>query len=242
MTTTSLTWDLEEARALILRRFGKAQLELARQSLGSTIDRQDFAHYHYHEASNFLDAYIAKISSSPNGALRSIFGAADEEEECDFNVRIAKIGAHVTACVQSMHAIADIFAHGVYYALGYNLQSSPLPERGINIRSVTTKLNESFTHKDLGIALAKLSSGDDFKYLSALANHSKHRSLVKPALWHDMTGTAEVPHTLQFQDFVYDGISYPRREIRPFLEAEYNRQALLIVQTGQHLNAALRAL
>lgn len=28
----------------------------------------------------------------------------------------------------------------------------------------------------------------------------------------------------------------------PFLEAEYNRHALLIVQTGQQLNAAIRAL
>ncbi len=127
-------WDLNETRQLIRTRYGLDQLELARQSIGSIVDRREFARFHYHEAVDLLASDIDELFKS-NELFPAMLGARDEHrdkyQECLF-----KIGAHVTACVQSMHAIADILAHALFYSLGCNLRPDALKERDINAARV----------------------------------------------------------------------------------------------------------
>lgn len=169
-----------------------------------------------------------------------MLGGETDDEQFEFEDSLAKVSAHVLACVQSLHAIADIFAHAIYYSLGYNLRPDALPERRVAAHSVRDKLRLTAAHQSLADDLNGLISNEHSEYLGALANQSKHRSLVKPTLWLDMTEVGPEPFTLQFQDFVYDGTFYERREIRPFLASAFNHISRTVVDTGIELNATLR--
>jgi hypothetical protein len=145
-------WDLGEAGALVRSRYGREQFELARQSIGSTIDRREYARYHYHEVVRILDERVGKLHAS-DSLVETVLGGGDENEADEFDQCMTEIGAHVTSCIQSLHAIGDIYAHAIYYALGYNLGPSPLPEKRIYLKSVKDKLCQKTEHKGLGCAL-----------------------------------------------------------------------------------------
>lgn len=227
-------WDRDEARELVAFSYGKVRAELAYQSMCSTIDRQEYARYHYHNAKSLFDAYVGKLHS-PIDFMKSSFEGSEEQNRC-----IWEIGANVTACVQSLHAIADTFAYAMYHALGYNLKPSPLSERNISINSVKHILQQTQEHQSLVQELALLVSGEDYAYLHALTNHSKHRSLIRTGMWGDLTGKKPEPYTLEFQEFSY-GKKYPRRSILPFLQSEFDRQSLRIHEAGNVLNLVLRS-
>ncbi len=201
----------------------------------STIDRQEYARYHFHNAKNLFDAYVGKLHA-PIDFMRSSIEGCEEQSRC-----ILEIGANVTACVQNLHAIADTFAYATYHALGYNLKSSPLSERSININSVKCALQQTQEHQSLVQELALLVSGEDYVYLNALTNHSKHRSLIRTGLWADMTGKNLDAYTLEFQKFTYDEKPYPRRSILPFLQSEFDRQSSRIFEAGNVLNSILKS-
>ena len=233
-------WDRDETRELVAFSYGKAQAELAYQSMNSTIDRQEYARYHYHNAKNLFDEYVGKLHS-PESFVKVSLGGGDEGKQDELHQCIWEIGAHVTACVQSLHAIADILAHAIYYALCYNLKPSPLSERDIYLNAVKRKLEQTAEHNNLAHELASLASGDDFAYLGALANHSKHRSLIRSGLCVDLTGKKLEPYTLEFQEFIYDKKPYPRRAILPFLQSEFDRQSLRVFEAGNVLNSVLKS-
>jgi len=228
-------WDRDEARELVAFCFGKAQAELTYQSLNSTIDRQEYARYHYHNAKNLFDAHIEKFDS-PIDFMKSSVEGSEEQNRC-----ILEMGANVTACVQSLHAIADIFAYATYHALGYNLKPSPLSERSININSVKCALQLTPEHQSLVQELALLVSGEDYAYLNALTNRSKHRSLIRTPLWGDLTGKKLEPYTLEFQEFSFNNTSYPRRLALPLLQSEFDRQSSRIFEAGSALNSVLKS-
>lgn len=229
-------WNMGEARNIITISHGKGQAELAYQSMCSTIDRQEYARYHYHNAKKLFDQHVEKLYS-PASFMKASIEGSEKLNQC-----IWEIGAHVTACVQSLHSMGDIFAHAIYYALGYNLkQPPPLSERKIDLHSVKRELEKTAEHVNLAQELALLASGDNFAYLGALSNHSKHRSLIRTWMWGDMTGKKLDPYTLEFQRFIYDKKTYPSRSILPFLQSEFDRQSLRIHEAGNVLNLVLRS-
>ena len=110
-------WGREEIKRLVEISSGEGQAELAYQSMCSTIDRQEYARFHYHSVKKLFHDCIGE-SHSPMNLLKIFTGggahARDQLDSC-----VWEIGAHVTACVQSLHAMVDIFAHAIYFAL-YN--------------------------------------------------------------------------------------------------------------------------
>ncbi|MBU0620231.1 MAG: hypothetical protein KJ795_00125 [Gammaproteobacteria bacterium] len=231
------TWNIDEARTLVAALHGKKQSLLAHQSMTSTIDRLDYARYHYRNILNLFHKHIEKHQSPMDFFKASIKNMGDDEE----NELYKCIGAHVIACVQSLHSIADIYSHAIYYALGYNLAPSPLLEDKIYLNAVKNKLTNTQEHQHLAQSLSSFSSNADFTYLDALSNHSKHSSLIRPAIFVDLTGKQLDPYTLEFDDFVYKTTQYPRRAILSFLQQEIDRQSLCIIELGNELNVALRS-
>ncbi|WP_460159608.1 hypothetical protein [Pseudomonas sp. S3_F07] len=206
------------------------------QSLDSIEQRQGFASYHYHEA---LRIITAATSAHRDGLqmMLLIFGE-DEQASRTFQSAGFQAAAHITACVQSMHTVAEMLAQSLYYAFGMNLdKKKALQPHRVGVRTVSIRLPEGVV-KDL---LNSLVGHDSFIYLSALTNHSKHRSMVRTNYSLDFTGEAASSHGLRFSAFEYDGERFSERWVRPTLESEYNRQATLVVEIGQALNAALNA-
>lgn len=231
---TMKNWG-REAKSLVEISYGKLQADLAYRSICSTIDRQEYARYHYLNAKNLFDAYVGKFDA-PVSFLKILTGGCSEDAHDEFQKCFLEIGAHVTACVQSLHAMADIFAHAIYYSLGCNLKPSPLSERKICLYAVKSKLEKTAEHQNLAQELDSLASIDDFAYLGALANHSKHRSLVRPLPWGYLKGVE-----LEFQEFTFDKNRYSRRLVLPFLQSEFDRQSLRICEAGNILNSILKS-
>ena len=60
-----------------------------------------------------------------------MLGGGTDDEQNEYENSRVQLGAHVVACVQSLHAIADTFAHAIYFSLAYNLHADALDEHKV---------------------------------------------------------------------------------------------------------------
>jgi hypothetical protein len=227
-------WDFKPLRSDMERLHGRGQVELIQPCLNSIHDRRGFARYHFSEAKRLMDE---KIGERQDQEVVGVMLGAFNNEEGDFEWARFQAAAHITACVQSMHSVADILGQVIYLGLGMNLDQATAikKERGINIAAVGERLPAG----PIADQVQSLISDPGFVYLSALNNHSKHRSIVTVGFSVDFTGEDELPHGLKFKAFQYDGVPYPARWVRPTLVAEYQRQETLLHGIGNALNAEL---
>ena len=233
------TWNIEATRGHVTRLFGREQCERVRPCLQSVVERQNYARYHYQEASDlFLEFARERLAGA---SLIEVVFSSDDDTRSDFQELITKVGANVLACVQSMHAVADILAHAVYYALGLNLTKDGLSESAITANAVIDRTTAAPDYREVGSFLSTLVHGGQFAHVAALANHGKHRSIIRPSVSEDMTGEAPVRHTLKFAEFMYKKHKYPEVDARTFIQQEYDRASVLVVDTGNALNAVLQA-
>jgi len=230
-------WNSTETRDLVMALYGKQQwFHLAAPSVRSFKDRADYVRYHYHEVNDLLTEYIAT-----NLGSRSVFHLhADQEQYEEFSDMMMRIRAHVTACIQSLHAMPDICAHMLHYSLALDRQPDAPKPRGITATSVHRLMGR---HPEL-VMLCKLFSdlfsGPGFACLDALSNTAKHRSIVRPSLTEDLTGKKPERFTLPFESFTYEGLSFSSMDVREFLRDEHDRMQQLMVDIGVELNSVLK--
>lgn len=228
------SWDLSQLRRSVERLYGRAQRIAISPSLDSIDQRRNYASYHYHEAFRVMkDATCAHESDME--LMMLIMGAIDDEASQEFKWASFQASAHIIACVQSMHTYSDLLAHSIYYAFGMNLYENPLKARQIGMNKVFQLLPSGEVKKQVSVLI----NHADFSYLSAVTNHSKHRSIVEATYSLDLTSDPVSSHGLKFSGFEYDGKTYSERWVKSILESEYNRQAELVVRIGQAINAAV---
>jgi hypothetical protein len=234
----STSWDIEEARQLIEKLYGKDQLEFAAPSLSSVVERRDHANIHWHNIRNLLNDFSRQAGTRPLFAIA--FGADGEKARDRYHLNLAKAQAYVIALVQSLHSIPDIYAHAIYFALAIDKGPKAFKEeRFIGAASVRDKLDAPDL-KELRDLYASLFEEGGFKHLAAISNRSKHRSVVRPSLNEDYTGTKDKV-SLEFPGFNHGNDNYDPVPVREFTEREYYRCARLIVGIGNALNSVLRA-
>ncbi len=229
-------WDVKQTREHVRRIYGADQLALVRPCLRSLADRQIYAQIHFRDARAKAESYVQ--THLQQSSLLEI--VADEQAWDDFNIVIREIGAHLTACVQSIHAIPDILAHAVYYSLAYNLSPTFLNPRSITVGSVVKLLRANQGLAELADLLEELARGGAFPHLSALANLAKHRSIVFPALEEDSSAARDNTHSVVFPEFQREGSTYPKVFAEEFLALEHHRCSKLLVESGITLNALLQ--
>lgn len=234
-----LRWDLRLTRELVTEVFGASQWKKAHASVRSVADRPGFCRYHYYQASDMLDEYIA--ANLEGTGLWAVFEDRDE-----FSYLMLRVRANVVAFVQSLHALADTCAHAIYYTLALDSVSKPLKEQNITASEVLKRLKQQRDAGYLEFAeihdlFRALVTEGDYSYLNALANTSKHRAIVRPELNEDATGTRKEKWILYLESFVYQGVAYKKVNVRDFMRAEYDRVQALTVHIGTTLNAVLRA-
>lgn len=230
-------WNMAETRNQIKRLYGHKQLEMAIPALRSVIDRRDYAHFHYHEANNIFRAFAEeKLANEP---LLWVIHQSDESVS-EFNWLITRIGAHVVACIQSLHAIADIMAHAVYYSLGMNLSDSALREANISVRTVLKKLGDSAELSIVHQLMTELAYGGRADHLAALSNYSKHRSIIRTSMTEDWSGEEPERQRLTLGGFSYKGNSFPSAGVKNFITDEHDRIARLIVDVGNAMHDVLK--
>lgn len=224
-------WNLLALKKAVHQQYGREQERSLTPSLNSVAQRGEFAKYHYQEAKRLLGA-ASTAHAVPEEMMMLVLGS--DAASADFQQARFQAAAHITACVQSMHATADTLAHAIYFALGMNLDPA--------LRILPRKISISNVIKNVVAGLLKdqlteLVEHEGFRYLTALNNHSKHRSIVDTPFSIDVTAT---PGTsgLKFAAFEYEaGRTFPECWAMPTLDAEYNRQSKLVVSIGQALNS-----
>lgn len=231
-------WHLEDTYRLVKAAFGADQEGLARESTRSIPDRQAFASYHYTEALRLTRDFERRHLSSR--LLIDLHGQDGKRKRVAFDRYILKAGAHATAAVQSIHAIPDILANAVYFATGQNLKPRPFEDRKINPRSVASRLKHDDRFQSLVPLLTDTQSGDLWRHLAAVANLSKHRTVVRSSLNEDMTGTRKNFRELHFRPCEYNGDHFPSLSLQALLEPEHYRLSIAVLTLGHELNACLQ--
>jgi hypothetical protein len=228
-----MTWDLRQLRDNVFAIHGWEQLSLAKPCLQSIFERAHFARYHYQEAKRLMDPFTSKVEQSQIAALNLLLGGKDEEQEVDFQTVRTQAAANMLACLQSMHACADIMGHTIYFVLAMNLDSAKsIPDRNIDAGSVHRKLAAG----SIKAAFGELIDHDGFRYLSAVVNRSKHRSVVSIP-YSIQTDMSVAPwHGLKLSAFEHHGIHHNDRWAEIYLNEEYSRQQTAFQAIGQALN------
>ena len=225
---------------LVTATFGAAQWKMAHPSVRSMTDRPEFCRYHYHEALDMMNEYI-KSNLKETG----LWGVYEDYDE--FSYLMLKIRANIVAFVQSLHAVADTCSHMLYYSLALDKLPRPLKERGIYANEVLKLLEQQ---RDAGHPeydklckfFREITTGDDYKYLNALTNTSKHRSIVRPELNEDATGRREEKWILFLESFSYERKLFKKTNAREFMQKEHDRIQPLTINIGVELNEALKKL
>lgn len=234
------TWNIALTGHLVTAVFGAAQWKKAHPSVRSMTDRPEFCRYHYHEALDMMSAYIeSKLKE------RGLWGVYEDRDE--FSYLMLKIRANITAFVQSLHAVADTCSHMLYYSLALDRLQIPLKERDIYANKVLKLLEQRRDdgypeYDNLCKLFRKITTADDYKYLNALTNTSKHRSIVRSELNEDATGRREEKWILFLESFWYAGEFFEKTNAREFMRKEHDRIQLLTVNIGVELNDVLKKL
>lgn len=227
-------WDFRPLRLDIERLFGREQVKLIQPCLNSIHSWRGFARYHYAEAKRLM---AESVGDQEIYEVFDLILGVFEKESGEFQKARFKAEAHITACVHSMHSLADIIGQTLYMGLGMNLDPALAfkKQRQITVIKVASRMQAG----PLADLVTELVDGDDFRYLAAMNNHSKHRSVVPVGFGLDFTGEDEEPSGLRFNAFRYDGQDYGARWVRPTLVAEYDRQERLLHAIGDALNLEL---
>lgn len=233
-------WDIRLTEELVTAVFGAEQWKKAHPSVRSMPDRPEFCRYHYHEALDMMNEYI-KSNLKETG----LWGICENYDE--FSYLMLKIRANIIAFVQSLHAVADTCSHMLYYSLALDKHPKPLKERDIYAKEVLKLLEQQ---RDAGHSeydklcrlFREVTTGDDYKYLNALTNTSKHRSIVRPELNEDFTGRREEKWILFLESFWYAGELFEKTNAREFMQKEHDRIQPLTVNMGVELNEVLKKL
>lgn len=231
-------WNLQDTRDQVEHRYGQSQLLIVRKCLDSIIDRQRYAKYHFNEYHRLLAEHIDEQLVSKS--IYRITLAFEPDERTELDLCLTRVSANIIACIQSLHSLADIFSHTVYFTLGLNTKQYKLDERKINIRSVAHTLKRMTDFSEIAAILDGIIKHDNFVYLDALVNHSKHRSIVGMVLSVDPPADGQPPYALLFEEFVYDKEPYPSRDIQLFIDPAYEWISQEIDVCGEALNRAIK--
>jgi hypothetical protein len=230
-------WSIAETKLLVTNLHGGEHLSRIEPSLHAMSQRQRYARFHFQEVgrllADFQEAYLK------TDILLSVTHGQEEEPRAAFDEFMMKAGAHVVACVLSIHSIADVTAFAVYLALDYQSNTSIRREKDVTAAVMRPLLAANPQHQVLADALARLMSNPEFMHISALSNHSKHRGLIKPLLNEDWTGTRETAHEVRFANFSYDQTTYPEAEIASVLAPAYEAASTAVVTVGNEINVLL---
>lgn len=230
-------WDVRSTRRLIERSFDRAQLDLAAPSLRSLYDRDFYSRFHYQRACSTLRRYV-KTHLDGTDPFPTFFGL-DEPAWNRFNVVIRKVAADVTACIQSIHAVPDILASAAYFSLALDRQYKP--KHGyINHAFVKDSIKGRADLRAVYSGLCAVTRGNDYKHLAALANRSKHYSIVFPALSTDLTGKRSEQHLLVLPTFKVRSKIYPEVYLTEFLPPVHAQVSEAVVRTGHAILACLK--
>jgi len=232
-----MTWHIAKTLDMVESAFGRPQRMAANASIQSTNQRLRFAHFHYHEVVKELAAYRASALS--DRMVIDVAFSQDDDERCNYYAFMERIGAHAVACVQSIHAIADLLAASVFVGLNLNAKGKTVDEHSITFGVTLERLATDPLYANVETLLKALRADVSFQHVDALSNKSKHSSIVRPMLNEDLTGERSDRFEIRFESFERKGVLYPQAAIADVLAPAYELASRTTVDVGNELTKIL---
>lgn len=211
------TWNLKLFRHFANLRRDPATARMAISAADALSRDLRFAAYHAWTARSLLRDALASIRrvEDPPGvaALWQILREA-EPGRTEFPLREAdfKASAHIVAFFRAAHAATDLLAPVVYWGLGLDKKlPKPISPSALRPSTVTDQMRQHSAHPRVSAAWKKLLDLPSYRYLKALTNTMKHRSLVKARFAVSAEEfKSDARHGLQVGRFVYDATYEPK--------------------------------
>lgn len=218
-------WFIRGLRDAVEQMRGKAIADELWLCLIAFNDRHFYAAYHYSEVLRLVKVGLGGREDAQSVFVDILLGN-DEAASSVFRTHRKQAWAHVLGCLHNLHAIADIMGHVIALSLGQKVRgriSMHNARKLVTDSHLTSLLNSWLDH-------------EDFKYLDAVVNFSKHHSLVREQLSVDLTGTRDVPFGLKLSSFNHNDERFAERWVTDALPVLYDRQSPLVIQVGRRVS------
>ncbi len=235
-----MIWNRKELENDIEILFGKEQLELLSPCLRTIEERKFYATYHCDEVERLINEELKRIAPDNHKLISLIDDTGEDGEKVLLVYRKAR--AHIIACLQSLHSLADVLAHVIYFALNMdNDIVTRINSRRRYASTVSEKLNTISGANPLKIAFDSLIKDDEFVYLSAVVNCSKHRNLINTWFRINLDLNKEYnANIFEFYAFEFNGKNYNQRRVIEFIKNEYSRIDSFVNEIGIEINNFVR--
>lgn len=195
-------WNISEFNKLAKDRLPPSILELIDPSIRSIPWKFFLCRYHIDEYHRVLKE---QLNGDPNSQLVQALGkilnqAARTDEGKEFMESCFIAEAHLIAFAQALHSTADILAHIIYYC--FNLEPYFTPREKIYLSTVYKKLKENYISPEMTNLISLFLESDEFNYLMAYVNITKHQSIVSSNYFVDLA-SVEGQHGLRLREFTY---------------------------------------
>ena len=211
--------NLEQLRNLAKKNISEKKYQDLKFIIGSLVDRQEYAKYHYREYRRIVD--------KKNDVHKQVALILSNNKE-DYWDKVG-IKSNIVVCMQHLHIVHDILAHLIAYALDLKYDN----ERNITLRNVCRRIQTNTDFVYLGNLLADLVDNDNFDYLVANVNHSKHKYNIEPSITVAPQETS--PIKCEFSQFSHHEITYPKKNADEFIQEEFGRELKIIIQIENEL-------
>jgi hypothetical protein len=202
-----------------LRNYVKNEnLEKVNLCIESLAKRWEYIKYHFQEYERMTN----HINNS-NNAIIFIFNF----DKSNVINKLA-IEANIIALMQNLHTIKDILVHLIYYSLNLKIEF----ERDITLWKVKKELEKLTDSKNLINLIDELNIHLNSKFLNAIVNISKHRYVIFPKFYVEMSKDW---FGYKFLPFEYESEKYEEKKIHEFILEEYDRQLKLDIEIKNEL-------
>ncbi|MEE9325678.1 MAG: hypothetical protein V3U71_00170 [Cocleimonas sp.] len=165
-----MVWNSKTLTSLVEKNFtNEEDLEEFKQQLQSIHRKIEIGRYHASNSLNAFKDFVDEDAETPNlsKAVKLLFGSTGEKRQNFLNARLVA-EANTIALAHTLHSMSGIIANVLYSALC-------LPN------STDKKLigiSKYITDSDLKKSIVELAGSQQFTYLNAFVNNSKHMNLA----------------------------------------------------------------
>ncbi|WP_372947817.1 hypothetical protein [Mariniphaga sp.] len=213
-----MTWKPSELRDKVNNRYGEKQVQLFEPAMSSFSWKLLIANYHADEHGKIIKRLLRRQTGSKNERLLKIalnFGSNELVQKNNIDLFTAE--ANLIAFAQTLHSMADILAHIIYYSLSED-SFIPVDEDRISLRYILEKLKDLPEFSPLKAEIENLINLSSFQYLNAYVNTVKHRRLISSNLFTSLIDKKSFG--FKIMAFEYRNMSYNEKNSKDFIEKD----------------------
>jgi hypothetical protein len=212
------TWNFEELRSLCRKR-GISDEAISNFSIyaNSLNLRYNRAKFHAEQAHNIWNDLIGQS-----------FSFGDKK----YNQAEFSYEAYVEACVQSIHAMADILGQIINIVIldGY------FSENDSSLKRIAIYMEKNQKAPIVLKDIKKLLYCKEFNYCESFCNIIKHRKLIKSEFRAEYGGDYRNEQGLVFVEFNYKAVTYPKTWAKDIIDKYREEIFNLVVEVGLKIN------